>query len=482
MAILFAMPVIGQTVQIQNVTNALAGSVTVNVDITGFTNAGAVTLHINYDQSVLSNPTADFLVGGSITTFGSNNGVLAIEWVTNDAMTGTPLTGQFVALHFDYVGGFATALSFTGVCLVSNNWGGELLNIATSPGSFINGSISPATGATGTLTIEKVSSPGATTITLPPPGGTQIVPAQVSVPINAAGLALEETGVIDLKIAYDITKLTYTGFTANQFTGWVTTSNPSEGTLTFTKTSGTALSVVDGALITINFDYLNGVAPITFQSGTNLKRVNTSNIPVGLIDGNVADFSAVNLKVFLEGLYNGSAAMRKAQDHNGSVAFDKFPGTVADQITVELHDAITYGNPVIWSQSAVNLNTDGTATVSVPRNFAGNYYLTVKHRNHLETVSKDPINFDQALIEYDFTTAANKASGDNQKLLSVGKFGIFAGDVDQNGIVDIIDRGNVIGSIGATGYVVTDLNGDGEVDITDRGNVIGAIGHETSTP
>ncbi|MBM3404804.1 MAG: hypothetical protein FJY10_07940, partial [Bacteroidetes bacterium] len=50
----------------------------------------------------------------------------------------------------------------------------------------------------------------------------------------------------------------------------------------------------------------------------------------------------LNLKVYLEGLYNGEGQMRKAQNETGN----QFPGNVADQITVQLHESTAPYNQV----------------------------------------------------------------------------------------------------------------------------------------
>ena len=184
---------------------------------------------------------------------------------------------------------------------------------------------------------------------------------------------------------------------------------------------------------------------------------------------------AVNLKVFLEGFYDpAEGKMRKAQDftEQGGL-FDKFPGTIADKITVELHDPNNYGTPVHVSED-IDLNQDGTASFFIEEAISGDYYLTVRHRNHLETVSAVPLDFDQAEVNYDFTTSADQAFGSNQKQIASGVYGIFAGDINQDGEIDINDSGPVIISVraGDKGYIVTNITGDGEVDIGDSGPVI----------
>ncbi len=597
LAMLIAIPVMSQTVQLDQVNDAVPGTVTVNLDMYDFTvNAGSVTLNISYDQDLLTYTGSGYILYDGVNIIVSTPfpSVLRLVWYNT---AGSDMNGTFAALQFDYSGGFATDLTFQetleltkvngedidatyvdggispdlssphgtatlaetsanagdnvsvsmdivgfatdpnqaysmnlkvgydieklvyvgesdntlgfaveelngiitlvkasdGNPLAFSNpvikldftyLGGGTAAVEFLPGSVVTnnltstlitkfeaGKVDLTTPTGGTLTIEKVYSAGKTYELGVVPGDTLWFPASVSVPITADAFTTE-AGSIFLKIAFDNTRLTYTGFTPNQFTGWIPAIDQEAGLLTFTKTSASALIIADGALLTLNFDYMDGVADIIFEPGTLLTEIDNTPIPVGLTDGFVADFSKLNLTVFLEGMYVGGASMRKAQDNIGVGPFDKFPGTVADQITVELHDASAYGT-VVWSKNEVNLNTDGTATINVPRTYSDFYYLTVKHRNHLETVSALTIDFSQAVIDYDFTDLALKAFGANQKDLGDGNFAIFAGDVNQDGSVNLTDRINVntASFYGWKGYVPEDVNGDGSVNLTDRINV-----------
>jgi hypothetical protein len=171
---------------------------------------------------------------------------------------------------------------------------------------------------------------------------------------------------------------------------------------------------------------------------------------------------SVNIHVLLEGLYNGNGTLRKAQNESG----DQFTGNTADQITVELHDATNYST-VYYTASNVNLSTDGNATLSVPAGFAASYYITIKHRNSIATVSATAVPFTGSTVNYTFD-AASAAFGNN--LLQIGSDAlIYGGDANQDGLVDSSDMIAVDNDVAgfASGYLVTDVNGDGLVDSTD---------------
>jgi hypothetical protein len=214
--------------------------------------------------------------------------------------------------------------------------------------------------------------------------------------------------------------------------------------------------------------------PVSFEAGSLAVGTYTANIRISSNDPDqpqvlvpctltVSADRNLNLTVLLEGLYDGGGLMRKAQDAGG----DHFPGTVADKVTVELHDASQYST-VVYSAANVDLNTNGSASLMIPAVHSGSYYVTVKHRNSLETTTALPVSFSGSTITYNFSTAASQAYGNNMKGVS-GEYVIYGGDVSQDGIVD---SGDMIGidndaSGFVTGYVPNDANGDGLVDSGD---------------
>jgi len=173
----------------------------------------------------------------------------------------------------------------------------------------------------------------------------------------------------------------------------------------------------------------------------------------------------LNIKLFLEGLYAGSGTMNKAQNASG----DQFPGSVADLVTVELHNTVApYG--VAYQFSNADLNTDGTLSISaLPSDVTGSYYLVIKHRNSIETWSALPVDFSSpGSLSYDFSTSASKAFGNNMKQIGTD-YVFFAGDDNQDGLVDssdLIGTDNDVANF-QIGYLSTDVNGDGLIDASD---------------
>jgi len=171
----------------------------------------------------------------------------------------------------------------------------------------------------------------------------------------------------------------------------------------------------------------------------------------------------LDITVFLQGLYASASMMNPAMDE----VEPRWGPTIADHITVELHDASDYSKKIA-SVGDIVLNTDGTALLSLPYHINGNYYITIKHWNSIETVSAHPISFAGGTTSYDFSDSVSKAFGYN--MLGVdGVYMIYGADVNQDGIVDSGDMNAVENkSIVVTmGYVAEDVNGDGIVDSGD---------------
>jgi hypothetical protein len=167
-------------------------------------------------------------------------------------------------------------------------------------------------------------------------------------------------------------------------------------------------------------------------------------------------------KCYIQGFYVGGNLMQSTLANGGITA----PVTACDSIDVELRDS-TLPNIIVASGKTL-LNQDGSFSYSFP-SLNGNYYLVIKHRCALQTWSASPILFSGTSVQYDFTTAANKAYGDNMIEIEAGKWAFYSGDVVVDENMDLLDLGMIESDISAFsyGYLVTDINGDGNVDLLD---------------
>ncbi|MCF8294852.1 MAG: BspA family leucine-rich repeat surface protein [Bacteroidales bacterium] len=168
--------------------------------------------------------------------------------------------------------------------------------------------------------------------------------------------------------------------------------------------------------------------------------------------------------IMLQGLYAGSNTMNEAYDENGI----HWAEGIADHITVELHDAAAYST-IIYTASDVVLSTSGDAEISIPSEYLGSYYITIKHRNSIETVSANPVSFSTGEISQSFANPAN-VYGNNLIEMIDGTYCIFGGDVNQDGNVNLLDIESVNTQLiaGEIGYINQDTDGNGSIQLLDR--------------
>ncbi|OFY47421.1 MAG: hypothetical protein A2W85_01795 [Bacteroidetes bacterium GWF2_41_31] len=367
------------TISMAPLTEPIGNTVTMPVTIdgtepfTGFSSVNAITLMIAYnptqlDYAGLINPYMSGFVANAA------NGVLTVTW-SGAAQNFANLQTLF-ELQFVYKGGNADVTFIPG-CEIANA-------TLILPVTYVDGSVDPA-AATAELNISEVA--GVT-------GNT------VNVPIVASGWTGIQSGPVTLEINFDNSKLTYTGYSAQQLTGWVVNSN-SNGHVSMQCSNGVGTAITDGALVTLNFIYLGGgQAVIEFAPGSEVKSVNLVTIPVTFNDG----FVDIGYTVDGQLTYNGDGA-RKI-----------FPATVylRDQST----DLIVY-----------TTTTDSNGDYEFTEVLAGSYYLD----------ATTTIDGSQA---YDISDAFDIAFiGSTLTGLQA-----LAADVDQVGGIDITDAFHVANS------------------------------------
>jgi hypothetical protein len=147
--------------------------------------------------------------------------------------------------------------------------------------------------------------------------------------------------------------------------------------------------------------------------------------------------------------------------------------TATDTVEVNLWSAANLASATPNYSVRAVLHTDGTLTAVFPGATLNNsYYVALKHRNSIETWSAEPVTI-ASVGSYDFSTSMSSAYGDGfndpMKSVSGGKYAIYAGDVNQDGSIDLFDAQIV--ENGATGlffgYDSSDCNGDGLIDLFD---------------
>jgi len=146
------------------------------------------------------------------------------------------------------------------------------------------------------------------------------------------------------------------------------------------------------------------------------------------------------------------------------------PGNIygsLDMTTAYLRNSVFPYNKIDSAKSYNRTNFTFTYTSS------GNYYISVKSRNSIETWYYQPVNLVDSIgnASIDFSNLISKAYGNNQKLVNSSPvtYAFYSGDINQDGIIDVADLVSINNDANnfIIGYVNTDVNGDEIVDVSD---------------
>ncbi|MGK4568322.1 dockerin type I domain-containing protein [Flavobacterium sp. 3HN19-14] len=180
--------------------------------------------------------------------------------------------------------------------------------------------------------------------------------------------------------------------------------------------------------------------------------------------------SVVNLKLFIQGYYTGAGTMASVKYNQDGNSDDE----EVEDLTIELRDASTL---TLVATTDATLATDGTLTSIFPTAPDGLFYIVVRGSNLVETWSAVPQQVGSTPLDFDFSAAQSQAytDGSQQSVVEVepGVWAMYNGDVNQDGVIDIVDTSTVSNDSDSAAYGVlaTDLNGDGIVDSFDFSQV-----------
>jgi hypothetical protein len=260
--------------------------------------------------------------------------------------------------------------------------------------------------------------------------------------------------------------------------------------------------------------FSTSVDPSKLRNGTNVLAVeihqrsgNSSDISFNLkLTGTMrASPACVNTRVMLEGPFGGgsmSTTLRTAgyipasQPYNtapwnymGTESVASIPAGVVDWVLMQLRSntttTVASRAAFVKSDGSV-VDLDGVSPVAFPNLAAGNYYVVVRHRNHLAIMSANPVALSESSGLYDFSTAQNKAYG-TEPMRGLGSgntapFALYAGDATGDGQVNASDRSGVDNNLNLTGFMNADVSLDGQVNATDRSRVDNSLNRVSNVP
>jgi hypothetical protein len=179
-----------------------------------------------------------------------------------------------------------------------------------------------------------------------------------------------------------------------------------------------------------------GQIPLSSSTAYNTTTYGYTNKTVGSIpNANVVDWVLVDLRT-------GTAAATRSETQAGFLLKD---GTIVD--------------------------SDGSSDLSFSTATTGSYYIVVRHRNHLAVMSTNVVSLPNGTA-YDFTTAGQAyGSTTPMAVVTTGVYGMWCGDTDASGVVDVTDRANTWNNKNLSNvYDGSDTDLSNVIDVTDRAN------------
>lgn len=166
--------------------------------------------------------------------------------------------------------------------------------------------------------------------------------------------------------------------------------------------------------------------------------------------------SMLNIKVIPQGFYNKITGVLNMRDTMVAYLYNNSAPFALIDSARSIIDSVTFFGSFSFTNAV-----------------SGNYYISVRHRNSLETWSKAGGESYTAgsIMNYDFTSSITQSFGNNlvQLTNSPPLFAVYGGDVNLDGVIDGADA-SVIDNDAynfVSGYVASDVTGDSIVDASD---------------
>ena len=268
----------GPSVKIYDVI-AAPGEILVQIDALNFTGdngmIGAISLRIEVDTALVS-----FL--GILNTTLSGSWIYNYNAVQNEITilysapigTGYDINGKLLDLRLFYTGGFTAPIQFKTGCEITNK------NLQTIPNvSFLPGSITQ-TEAVGTAFIEDVQC---------------LASQSFSVPLKIQGTGLNSVNSIHLRVSYDHTKVTFTGFSPGTIANVSVNNQTDELIINWIDDINPVNLTNLTTLVNLEFIFAGqGNTSLDFETGSNVQS-NGTILPMQFINGSVNQLFSLNL-------------------------------------------------------------------------------------------------------------------------------------------------------------------------------------------
>jgi len=201
------------------------------------------------------------------------------------------------------------------------------------------------------------------------------------------------------------------------------------------------------------------------------------------------DSISVDVLVLLEGFLNEDGQLNNGLATSNLIPFEhpfseapynlasnasmnEYPAGIIDWVIIELRDRFNPSNVVVQKAVLIDedghlMETDGSRGVKFHPSLAGDYFIAIRHKTHLDILSADYISLSDG-VTYDFTTNVNKAMGSGQLEELNGQYAMYAGDFDSNGNVNVNDYNKWrLNNAVINKYVTWDADGNGIINVLD---------------
>jgi len=258
----------------------------------------------------------------------------------------------------------------------------------------------------------------------------------------------------------------------------------------------------------VQFDTVNGWAYNIVKSGAQVK---TGDFAIGSSIYYPLAFSG---KVLLEGAWRGGTMANDLQKRNlipktppdvfpynrdpnrAKINIKTIPDSVVDWIVVEFRRTLNDPRPIVYTGflktdgRIVGQNGEYPLTDSMIKFDSGqaSYYIAILHRNHLAVVTEEKVDIRKTVAAYLDFTKPELVMGRENALKPLARtpqgllFGMPAGDINGDGVIDLLDQIGIWIERDFEGYFVWDTNLDGIITTRDLNFSINNRNRKTFVP
>ena len=209
--------------------------------------------------------------------------------------------------------------------------------------------------------------------------------------------------------------------------------------------------------------------------------------------------SASNL-IPLKEPYTGTTGFTHSGSGGGETSLSSIVGptavadtnSVVDWVFVQLHrgsdSVVVSTRAALLQRDGDVVDVDGISPLNMAGNAPGNYFISIRHRNHLGVRSATSVSLNKATTTgYDFTTAQTKAykgsvSNNPMALLTTGFYGMWAGNANDDSKVTMIgalatqsDYIKLKVTLGSSANTISNVYSKQDLNMDGKVTMIGAL-------